>query len=67
MFVEINGRIWDYEDYRRRLVLMRHYLLNEVNEALAPYGFSQEENDFYNEELDLKIRMQFIVGKIKSA
>ena len=68
-FIVINGRILDFNDYRKECSKVKRLMISELTSLLNFYGFerayldSRENYDrmemrMYNENLDLEIRIE---------
>jgi hypothetical protein len=56
MFINVNGTVWDKDDYDRELLLMKAFIQYTLTEALLPRGF---DHDWYHHTLDLDIHVEF--------
>lgn len=59
MFVQINERILDKEQYERELLLLKVIVEKELSEILDKYDFKRKGRTFVNEELLLKCTISF--------
>ncbi|MCX6710151.1 MAG: hypothetical protein NTV63_04350 [Candidatus Woesearchaeota archaeon] len=68
-FIVINGRILDFNDYRKECSKMKKLMISELEPVLNFYGFKAEcidsrenydkmEMKMYNENLDLELRIE---------
>ena len=58
-FIKIKGIYYDYEIYRKIVLLLENALRAEAETAAARYGFKRRGNGFYNETLDLQLEISF--------
>ncbi len=66
-FIEINGRILDFEVYEEELHFLKEDICEEMKEFLKKYGFFLKESInesysdcsfyFYNNQLDIEIKI----------
>ncbi len=66
-FIEINGRILDFEVYKEELHYLKEDVYEEMKEVLKRYGFCLKESinesysncsfHFYNNQLDVEIKI----------
>ncbi|MEK6963018.1 MAG: hypothetical protein AABX70_01230 [Nanoarchaeota archaeon] len=67
-FIELQGKIWDAREYEHRLVLIKNFLWQRLEQELFLEGFelSKDRNShtlgsdliFYNAPLDLELRVK---------
>ena len=64
-FLDLNGKIWDAQEYQRKLILVKRHLQYRLQQELFIEGFAMKkghdsnalgsELTFYNEHLDLEL------------
>ena len=56
MFINVNDVILDYEEYQRRVLIMKQLAWHALKEALELYGFTADNDCLYSEQLDLEVK-----------
>ncbi len=62
-FIQINGRILDYGQYRKNCNELQRLLVEDIASVARMYGFELIDEELYNEAYDLELT---IVIKKKS-
>ena len=67
-FIEINGIIFDFEDYKEEVRLLKEYTKLDMTEYFSKFDFvilkekldyGKMELRFYNKRLDLEVKIKF--------
>ena len=57
-FVKINGVIYDYAEYKLKIINLSRAVAESVEEAITKYGFSKENDSaFYNKKYDFALKI----------
>ena len=57
-FIKINGVIYDYAEYKLKIINLSKAVSEAIEDAITRYGFSKEkDNVFYNKKYDLKLEI----------
>jgi len=57
-FVKVNGIIFDYAEYRLKVINLSKAAIESIEEAITRYGFAKEKDSiFYNKKYDIELRV----------
>ncbi|MFH1505841.1 MAG: hypothetical protein ABIE94_02535 [archaeon] len=59
-FIKLNGSVYDYREYLRKIILLKNYLRIALSEILDMNNFERTDKKglvFYNKDMDIELEI----------